>query len=167
MNYLEYLAIFGAAIFPLTFPFIYAFSSGYQENLKVWFVNLNKPSFNPPGYLFAPVWTFLYLSMGFASYLVYKNGDGFRGSARWPLVLYLVQLALNWAWPPIFFGHKELGWGAIEIITLLVTAILTGYWFYRIKPLAGYLFIPYILWLCFATTLNVQIWRLNRDDTLT
>jgi translocator protein len=111
--------------------------------------------------MFAPVWTALYSSMGYASYLVWKEGGGFEGEAKIPLMLYATQLGLNWAWTPIFFGKKDLKWSSVEILALTATAAATGVAFHKINPLAGLLFIPYLAWLCVASALNITVYRDN------
>ena len=99
--------------------------------------------------------------MGYASYLVWKNGGGFGGAARFPLMLYTGQFALNMAWTPIFFGMHELKWSSVEIVALTAAATATGISFYNIDKIAGYLFIPYVAWLTFASYLNISIYRMN------
>lgn len=96
-------------------PFIGSFAGSLvtRNNIEVWYDNLKAPACKPPNAIFGPVWTALYCGMGYASYIVYKKGGGFSGAARLPLTLYAAQLALNWAWPPIFFQCHELKWVSI------------------------------------------------------
>ncbi len=121
-----------------------------------WYEDLHKPSWNPPAWLFGPAWTLLYTLMAVAAWLVWKR----VGFSR-PLVLYFVQLALNAAWTPIFFGAHQLGWALIEIVVMWVTILLTLLSFRRVNPTAGWLFVPYLVWVSFATCLNFTLWRLN------
>ncbi len=121
-----------------------------------WYEALHKPSWNPPAWLFGPAWTLLYTLMAVAAWLVWKR----VGFSR-PLVLYFVQLALNAAWTPIFFGAHQLGWALIEIVVMWVTILLTLLSFRRVNPTAGWLFVPYLVWVSFATCLNFTLWRLN------
>ncbi|BFF95613.1 translocator protein [Drosophila madeirensis] len=133
-----------------------------RRNLKNWYANLNFPSFKPPNWVFAPMWTSLYAGMGYGSYLVWRDGGGFGGEeARLPLIAYGTQLALNWAWTPIFFGQHNIKGGLIDIIALTTTASACGILFYRVNKVAGLLFVPYVAWLGFATALNYAMLKLN------
>jgi translocator protein len=124
-----------------------------------WYAELVRPSWAPPGWLFAPVWTLLYGMMGVAAALVWSRG-GFSAN-RAPLGLFLVQLVLNGAWTFIFFGQRALGWAAVEIAVLWVLILATLVAFWRRRGSAGILLIPYLLWVGFACALTFEIWRLN------
>lgn len=121
-----------------------------------WYGTLNKPSWNPPSWLFGPAWTLLYTLMAVAAWLVWKR----VGFSR-PLVLYFVQLALNAVWTPLFFGAHAMGWALIEIVALWIAILLTLLSFRRVNPTAGWLLAPYLAWVTFATCLNFTLWRLN------
>lgn len=121
-----------------------------------WYASLIKPAWNPPAWIFGPVWTFLYLLMAVAAWLVWKR-DGWK----LPVVLYLAQLALNAAWSPIFFGAHELGWALVEIIVLWIFILLTMLAFLGVNRVAGLMLVPYLLWVSFATFLNFTLWRMN------
>jgi tryptophan-rich sensory protein len=123
-----------------------------------WYPGLVKPSFNPPDWLFAPVWVTLYFLMAIAAWRVWRV----RGLKSTPLILYAIQLALNFAWSFIFFGAHQIFFGLIEIATLLVFVIATTVAFFRTDAWAGAMMLPYIAWVGFATTLNAAIWQLNR-----
>lgn len=110
----------GAVILPNLGGWAGAFIT--KKNIKPWYEGLKSPTCKPPNYVFGPVWTTLYCGIGYASYLVYKQGGGFGGAAKFPLTLYAAQLALNWAWTPIFFHLHELKWvnnWIIEIIDMI------------------------------------------------
>lgn len=122
----------------------------------VWYTTLNKPVWNPPAWIFGPVWTFLYLLMAVAAWMVWKRiGWGV------PLWFYLVQLILNAAWTPIFFGAHELGWALTEIIALWFFILFTMLAFLTVSRVAGLMLIPYLAWVSFATFLNFTLWRMN------
>ncbi len=124
-----------------------------------WYAGLEKPSWNPPSWLFGPVWTILYTLMAVAAWLVWRKGGW--SAQKQALGLYLIQWALNALWTPIFFGMNRPGLAFAEILILDVAVLGTLIAFWRVKRVAGALLMPYVLWLCLATALNFTIWRLN------
>ena len=131
-----------------------------SESVKTWYPTLNKPSFNPPNWLFAPVWTSLYILIGIAAYLVWIKRDKIAHFPR-VLAIYFIQLILNLCWSFIFFSLHEIGFALFEIIILLIVIVVNAIAFYKIDKWAGYLFIPYILWVSFASFLTYSIFMLN------
>jgi translocator protein len=125
-----------------------------------WYVQLQKPSWTPPGYLFGPVWSLLFLSMGIAAWLVWKRA-GVLG-ARLALSLFLVQLVLNGMWSWIFFGMREPGLAFAEILILWGAILVTLIAFWQKSAPAGILLIPYLAWVSFASILNFSIWQMNK-----
>jgi translocator protein len=125
-----------------------------------WFGELNKPAWQPPNVVFGPVWTLLYVLMGVAAWLVWDR-HGFRGAARTALVLFGVHLLFNAGWSAIFFGLQAPGLAFAEILVLwaLIAALVVLFW--RLRPLAGVLLLPYLAWVSFASALNFAIWQLN------
>ncbi len=136
----------------------YATRSGNEE----WFPTLVKPSFNPPAWVFSPVWSTLYIMMGIAAGLVWDQIDAKRELVRKALLFFAVQLALNGLWSILFFGLRNPLLALIEIIILWLMIYETYVQFGKINRVSGYLFIPYLLWVSFATVLNASIWWLNR-----
>ncbi|CAG9862599.1 unnamed protein product [Phyllotreta striolata] len=134
-----------------------------RRAINPWYESLKKPNWRPPNRAFAPVWTALYTSVGYASYLVYRDGGGFDGAARVPLIVYGTNLAANWLWTPIFFGKKDIKLALYEMQLVNGTALGMAYLFYKINPTAGLLVVPYCLWLCVATALNYTIYRDNKE----
>jgi translocator protein len=124
-----------------------------------WYESLNKPSWTPPGWLFGPVWTTLYTMMGIAAWLIWKEG-GFT-AARKELIAFLIQLFLNGLWSQLFFNFQQIGLALIEILLLLAAIIYTTILFFRRLPLAGWLMVPYIIWVSYATALTAAIWMMN------
>ena len=124
-----------------------------------WYEALNKPSWSPPAWVFGPAWTVLYLMMAVAAWLVWSSG-GWAAQKR-PLGLYLVQLALNALWTPLFFGLHLPGLAMVEMVLLWVAVAVTVVSFWRVRRAAGLLLVPYLLWLTFAAALNYTIWSLN------
>lgn len=154
-----------AAVGAVLLPNVGGWISGYvvRDSYGEWYDSLKKPDWRPPKAAFGFVWTALYSGMGYASYLVWKDGGGFSGDAKLPLALYGTQLALNFAWSPIFFGAHCLKGSLVEIGLLTAAAAGTGHMFYQINKTAGYLFVPYLAWLGMASALNYCIWRDNKD----
>ncbi|MBC7419019.1 MAG: tryptophan-rich sensory protein [Pedobacter sp.] len=128
--------------------------------VKNWYPTINKPSFNPPSWLFAPVWTTLYILIGIAAYLVWQRRKSVPHFPR-TIAIYLIQLILNLAWSFIFFYMHEIGFALAEIILMFMMILFNGLYFYRISKWAGFLFIPYLLWVGFATFLNYSIFMQN------
>jgi translocator protein len=124
-----------------------------------WYATLNRPSFSPPNWVFGPVWTTLYLLMGISLYLVWALEPGKEPNIA--LVAFGLQLALNFGWSFFFFYFKTLGYALTEIIGLWMSIVLMLVLFYKIKPVAAYLNVPYLLWVSFATVLNGAYFKLN------
>lgn len=129
-------------------------------NVDSWYRTLAKPSFNPPDWLFGPVWTVLYLMMAVAAWRVWRR-VGFAGKGRGALALYAVQLVLNLGWTLLFFGAHLLGWTLAEIVLLLAAILATAWAFARIDRIAAWLLAPYAAWVAFAGLLNAAIVQLN------
>jgi tryptophan-rich sensory protein len=134
---------------------------GSLFNIKAipgWYSKQKKPSFNPPNWIFGPVWTALYLLMGISLYLVLISGK----ETTIPIIIFSIQLFLNLIWTGIFFGMKKPLLAFTEIILLWISIAINIFVFYGISRVASYLLIPYILWVSFASILNFSIWWLNR-----
>jgi benzodiazapine receptor len=129
------------------------------QSVQTWYLTINKPSFNPPSWLFGPVWSVLYTLMAIAFWLVWKTKD--MPSKTFAMQLFLIQLALNLLWSFLFFYFKTPFWAFLEIILMWTTILFTIIYFYKINPWSAYILIPYLLWVGFATILNGSIWILN------
>ncbi|MDH5364837.1 MAG: tryptophan-rich sensory protein [Dehalococcoidia bacterium] len=128
--------------------------------IPTWYETLAKPSFTPPSWLFAPAWVTLYVLMGVAAFLIWRKGLDIR-NVKSALIIFLVQLVLNALWSAIFFGAKSLIGGAVVIVLLWIAILFTILRFFKISAAAGGLLIPYILWVSFASVLNISILALN------
>jgi benzodiazapine receptor len=132
------------------------------RSVETWYPTLAKPSWNPPPWIFGPVWTTLYLLMGFAAWRIWRLGwDG--PAVRAALGFFALQLLFNLAWSFLFFGFQRLDLALIEIIVLLALVGVTTLRFLSLDRLAGWLLLPYLLWTAFASVLNATIWWLNRS----
>jgi translocator protein len=130
-----------------------------EPALEGWYRGLVKPSWTPPDVVFPVAWSLLYLAMGIAAWLVWKTAE--RGRARLPLTLFFGQLAINVMWSFAFFGQRSPGLGLICLGALFLAVVLTIVAFSRVSRPAGWLLLPYLLWLGYAGALNFAIWRLN------
>lgn len=130
-----------------------------SKSISTWYAFLNKPSFNPPNWIFAPVWIFLYILMGISFYLIWVKEDvknfGFL------LSLFIFQLVLNSFWTIIFFGLQSPLYAFIEIMVLWVSILLCIIFFFPVSKTSFALLIPYIIWVSFAAILNYSIWKMN------
>ena len=124
-----------------------------------WYASLKKPSWNPPGWIFGPVWTALYTMMAVAAWLVWRQGGW--GKQRKALLIFLAQLALNAVWTPLFFGLHRPGVAFAEIVLLWLAIAATIAAFRSVSRVAAWLLAPYLAWVSFATMLNFALWRLN------
>lgn len=131
-----------------------------QSSVTGWYLTLNKPSFNPPNWVFAPVWSALYIMMGISAGWVWAKGFHHKW-VKTGLYHFGFQLLLNGLWSIVFFGLKQPFYGLLVIMALLVVLSLTIKWFNVVSKFAAILLIPYLLWVCFATALNYKIWELN------
>lgn len=125
-----------------------------------WYAHLRKPKWNPPNWVFGPVWTALYSLMAIAAWLVWRD----VGFGPW-LIPYATQLALNLAWSLLFFGCRRPGWALAEIVVMWSSILATQIVFWRIDVRAGVMFVPYLAWVTFAAALNWAIWNLNRSGS--
>jgi len=131
-----------------------------MSNREPWYSAIIKPAINPPNWVFGPVWTFLFLFMGVALYLVWQHGRGEH--QRLALTLFGAQLALNVVWSFVFFGAHEIGYAFVEIQALWLMILATTIAFWYVRRAAGVLMLVYLLWVSFAVILNGVIWYLNK-----
>jgi len=157
MKKLNILKLIVSLILPLA---IGAFAGIFtMDAIPGWYETLNKPSFNPPNWVFSPVWTTLYLLMGISLFLIWKQSAN-KGRNR-AILVFMIQLILNFGWSFLFFYYHQIGLALVEIVLLWLSIISMILLFYRIKPLAAYFNIPYLLWVTFATILNAAYYYLN------
>jgi tryptophan-rich sensory protein len=152
----KYLKLFISLLLPQIAGGLGAFFT--LSSVQSWYLTLNKPSWNPPSWLFGPVWTTLYVLMGIACYLIWKSEHPRKKQV---LTLYFLQLFLNFLWSPAFFGVQNPMLGMLVIVPLWVAILACILLFRKINGWAALLMIPYLLWVSFATVLNATIWYLN------
>lgn len=148
-------------VMSLLLPFVVGGLGGMvtYPALQPWYAGLAKPDFNPPNWVFGPVWTLLYALMGVSLYLVLTSRS--KKPKRTALALFGAQLVLNFLWSAVFFGLKQPFWAVVAILALLAAIIWTAVAFWRFSHWAAYLLVPYILWVTFAATLNIAVSILN------
>lgn len=153
----KYLRLLGCILLPLSIGAISGIAT--SSGINNWFMELNKPFFNPPNYVFGPVWTLLYLLMGISHFLILESSSG--DIKRKAVIIFSIQLILNFFWSFLFFKFQLIGFAFFEIILIWISILVMIRTFYKIKPLAAWLQIPYLLWVSFASALNGTIWWLN------
>ncbi|MDD5428285.1 MAG: tryptophan-rich sensory protein [Candidatus Omnitrophica bacterium] len=132
-----------------------------QKSIPGWYEHIKKPSFNPPGWVFGPVWVTLYTMMGIAAYIVWKKGFQFSG-VKAALTAFLIQLILNSLWSIVFFGGRSIGGALVVIVFLWLSILWTMAAFFLVSRPACFLLLPYILWVSFAVVLNIELFKLNQ-----
>jgi len=132
----------------------------FTDSASGWYQELNKPFFNPPGWIFAPVWTALYIMMGISAFLIWQKGLSER-KVKIALVIFIIQLLLNGIWSPLFFGLKAPLAAFVDIAFLWLAILITIFLFYKLSKAAAFLLIPYIFWVTFAAVLNFSIMTMN------
>lgn len=150
--------IFISVVICLAVGFLASYAT--QSSVATWYTTLNKPSFNPPNWIFAPVWTLLYILMGIAAGIVWSKGF-YHKWVQTALYHFGFQLMFNALWSIVFFGFREPFYALLVILTLLILIVLTIKWFRIVSKTAAWLMAPYLLWVSFATLLNYRIWMLN------
>lgn len=130
-----------------------------NPSIPTWYASLAKPSWTPPSWIFGPIWSALYVMMALAAWFVWRRGG--LAAAFIPMALFMVQLGLNVTWPILFFGlhMPAVAFGGIVILWFAILATTIGFW--QSTPIAGYLLLPYLVWVTFAAGLNFALWRLN------
>jgi len=148
-------------IISLAIPLIFGYLGSVftSKSVNSWYLTLKKPSFNPPNWIFAPVWTFLFILMGLSFYLIWRKV--YSREKRSAFFVYFIQLFLNLLWSLFFFGLKNPFLGLLDIVLLLIFILINIYLFYRISKVSAYLLLPYLLWVSFASILNFSIFILN------
>ena len=133
-----------------------------RENIPTWYALINKPFFTPPNWVFSPVWTLLYIMIGFAAGSVWNKIDTDEANVKKAFLFFLIQLALNALWSFLFFGLQNPFLASIEIILLWLMIYETYKQFKNIDKLAANLLLPYLVWVSYATLLTISVWYLNR-----
>jgi tryptophan-rich sensory protein len=132
-----------------------------SEAIPGWYATLYQPSFNPPNWVFGPVWTTLYIILGISLFMIWKLEAGKQ--RKQAILIFMAQLLLNFGWSFFFFYFKMIGVALLDIFALWIMIIVMLVHFYKLKPIAAYINIPYLVWVTFATALNLAYFFLNRN----
>ena len=159
MKLLKYLP---SLLICLFIPLAIGGLSGFftSSAISTWYVTLIKPSFNPPNFIFAPVWTTLFALMGISLFMIWNSPKGTNRNNA--LLIFTVQIVLNFIWSFLFFNFESPGLALIEIVMLWTSILMMIIYFRRINKIAAALQVPYLLWVSFASVLNSTIWYLNK-----
>ncbi|HOF79824.1 MAG TPA: tryptophan-rich sensory protein [bacterium] len=157
MNKIDWPKLIGSLVITLGAGWL---GSSLTRPNNSWYANINRTVLTPPNWLFAPVWTILFCLMAAALYIIW-SGRNKKKTRKKAVQLYFGQLAANIAWSGIFFGLQSISLAFIEIVFLLILITYCLVAFSRINRAAGYLMLPYFLWVCFATVLNLSLWLIN------
>ena len=143
-------------------PLLIGGLSGFftANSISGWYATIQKPSFNPPNWIFGPVWTLLYVMMGIALFVIWKS-EADSVLKKQALILFSIQLAVNFCWSLLFFYCESPGCALIDIILMWVLILMTIFSFGKISSFAAWMLVPYIGWVSFAALLNFAIWKLN------
>ena len=152
----KFIISFAAVIAAGALGSIFTFNS-----IPMWYDGLNKTVISPPNWVFGPVWTLLYILMAVAAFLVWKNNHK-KEKVKEAMTLFFSQLVLNALWSILFFGGHLMFTAFVEILFLLALIIMTTIWFFRVSKLAGWMMVPYVVWVSFAAVLNFVTWYANR-----
>lgn len=152
--------IISLAVFLIISFSVAAFGSMFTwASLSDWYITLKKPSFNPPGWVFGPVWTFLYITIAISGWIIWNKKET---NVKSIIIIFSIQILLNGLWSPIFFGMKKPELAFYEICFLLISIIAYIILSWPVSKKSSLLFIPYFIWVSFATVLNYNIWQLNK-----
>lgn len=154
IDYKKLLISFVIAFLPGIIGSVFTFSK-----ITTWYANINKPFFTPPNFIFGPVWTILYITLGISLYLIWNKVGTLKNKF---ILIFFVQLILNALWTILFFGFNYLLLSYVEILILIIFVIINIFTFYKISKLSSLMLLPYLIWISFASFLTLFVFLLNR-----
>ena len=162
METYKWFVLLGFILVPNIISIVVAFLT--RKSVKNWLVNLNKPAFYPPSWIFGPAWGILYSMIGTSGFLIWIANDGFKMKDSFEWCVFFIQLLINYLWIVFFFGCHQMLLALFDIALLIFLIILNIVVFYHKSMISGLLLIPYLVWVSFATYLNYGIWSLNSEE---